>query len=157
MGKTLKPEHLAELAALRDRSLFVYEYMSKHATLNPLAAQLRDAIEDAYAAQNLRGLRTIKRDFDEWCKSLPDALQRELNRLLESRLGVDSGAEARGREKEVREIAARGRIRNEREYRAVASFVEEFHDKPSRAQEIPRLNELLSQYSKGSAGRSPGP
>jgi hypothetical protein len=146
MGKALTPQHLKELAALRDRCVFIYDFMTKHAPLGPLATQLRDAVKDAHAAQNLRGLRLIRRDFDEWSKSLPETLREELGRLLNSRFGVDQEREAEAREREVSEILARGRIRNEREYRLVESSVDDLVERRGSDREISLRNELLSRY-----------
>jgi hypothetical protein len=147
MGKKLTPEHLKELRELRDRCLALYDYVTAHANLGPLGSQIRDTVENAYASQDLRGLRRIKRDFDEWSRSLPDERQQELAQLLEARLAVDLRGESQANEEEVRGILARGRIRNEREYRLVSSFIEDLLERPGHRGEVSALNELLARYA----------
>jgi hypothetical protein len=147
MGKRLTSEHLKELRELRDRCVAVYDYMTAHANLGPQGSLVRDAIENAYSAQNLRGLRVIKHDCDEWSRSLPHKRQQELAQLLEARFAVDLKAESKANEEEVRGILARGRIRNEREYRLVSSFIEDLLERPGHRGEVSALNELLARYA----------
>lgn len=124
MAKRLTPAHLRELRALRARCLLIVDFVHEHSGLGALAPEMRNAIENAYAAQSLKGLRTVARDLDEMAEGLSPNVKAQLDHQLEVELGIDAEAERAADLAVFRGMIERGRIRNEREYRMAISFLD---------------------------------
>lgn len=144
--RKLNEQQMEELNKLRDRCTLVLGFINRLGELGDLARQFDEVIQEAHATQNLRGLRILRRDLDEWSKDLSEDEQVELETMLRVQLQVDPEQEHAADIAELRQIEGRGRIRNEREYRLVQARVEELRMLSDGAGEIQRLDVLLASY-----------
>lgn len=139
MGRKLSSDQAKELEQLRVACLAILEYFNPRGELGELADEFRAAVQGAYMRRDLRGLRSLRRDFQEWLRDLPTEARVELERSL-ALLNVPAPPS------DLEVALARGRIETEDEYRAVLSRVEDIYDDPARESDITRLNALLSEY-----------
>lgn len=144
MAARLTTNHLQELRLLHARCLFIIDFVHERSSLGELASPMRDAVQTAFAMQNRKGLRMVARDLAEMADSLAGDVKRELDRRLEHDLALDLAAEAASERAALESVVARGRIRNEREYRLAQSAVDRGAVDASLGA---RLSPLLATYS----------
>jgi hypothetical protein len=144
--RKLKEMQMHELNTLRDRCSLVLEFLNRRGELGDLARQIDEVIQQAHATHDLRGLRILQRDLDDWSRDLPSDDQVELETLLRVRLLVDPEQERAADIAKLRQIEERGQIRNEREYRLVQARAEELRASTAGAEEVQRLDVLLANY-----------
>ena len=148
----LTDEQQAELARLRDRTLFIIETCEREEP-GPSWPSLRAIVTDLAERGKLRDLRTLGRELRGMMAGLmPDARAR-LDSELRARFG--EGADARADAEAVERIRARGAIRSDREYRVVQAYADALGHHPAAREEYLALGALLDAY--GAAPRtSPG-
>lgn len=144
--RRLTATHLQELEELKQKCTLILEYFNRTGSLGDLAAQTQAAINETYVSQNLKGLRMVYGDFKEWIRELPQDERDNLTEMLQMATGADLRQDEAADLQAVRDIEARRRIRNEREYRLVQARIEQIYEDPSQAAEVERLNALLSAY-----------
>lgn len=144
--RKLNGTQMQELNALHDRCVLVLQFLNRRGELGDLARQFSEVIQQSHEAQDLRGLRILWKDLDDWSKDLTNDEQLELETLLRVRLQVDSDKERAAELATVREIEGRGQIRNEREYRLVQARVDELLSSHTSSADATRLQALLAEY-----------
>jgi len=113
-----------------------------------MVSQSKKAIQEATEKQDLRGLRQIKRDFDEWAKYLDQGKQAELDSKLRSLCGEGLASY----DKIVDKVLKKKRIRSSEEYQAVNYIidqlcqVEEAERTEDHDERIERLSFLVAEY-----------
>jgi hypothetical protein len=141
MARNLTLAQIAELNRLRSACIAILDFVVARGNLTEIASEFRDVVEEAYNKRNLGGLRTIRRDFQEWVGDLPPSARDELERGLssiEDQAPVDQLSSALGR----------GRILTEEEYRAVLAKIEEIYADPAALNELELLNRLLADFDR---------
>jgi hypothetical protein len=144
--RKLSEAQIGELHALHARCNLVLRFLNRHGELGDLAREFEEIIEKSFHTQDLRGLRILQKDLEDWSKDLSRDEQLELETLLRVKLRVDVDNERLIDIAQIHEIEERGRIRNEREYRLVQTRAEELRSSPAGAQEAERLQALLTSY-----------
>ena len=124
MTRRLTTAHLEELRRLRDRAVLTIDFVRRRSDLGEFGGQMLAVIETTFAKQDLRGLRVLSRDVTELAQGMAPQDVKELESLMARELGVDLPAEAETENQEILAIASRGRIRNEREHRLVAEYLD---------------------------------
>jgi hypothetical protein len=145
-ARKLNANQIQEVRSLRDRCILVLRFLNRRGELGDQFGQFEEVIHRSYENEDLRGLRLLRREFDDWSKDLGAEEQLELETLLRVELGVDVDEEHATDLTQVRQIEARGRIRNEREYRLVQARLEELHASSADTTEAERLAALLASY-----------
>ena len=135
-----KGDKAGELAELRGRALFMLDVFDA-AEPSPTWAAFRDVVERG----RLSDLRSILRDLRGAASGLTSDARAQLDRALLDRFGPD---EHWHRDRElVAQVRARGRIRSEREYRAVQGYADAIGGDPANQAEFLALGALLDEFS----------
>jgi hypothetical protein len=145
--KRLNEEQLKELTHIRDWCLTILDFMIDRYGQHHSFVTQKDLIIKIYNAQDLRGLRYIYRDSNEWGKNLPTLEStEELNKMLCEKFGKDLQACSKQNLLKIKKIIKRGNISNEREFRVVHNRVNEIYQDSTKKEEIEILNNLLSKF-----------
>jgi hypothetical protein len=115
---------------------------------NPLGTAFEDAISEAQKRVDLRGLRAVTKDLEEWVGTLDDASRKKVNAGLSSEFGRSLDESAAEDQAALDRIVQRGKINNDEEYRLVLKRVEEIYDDSAFEAEVDRLNKLLAGSHK---------
>ena len=103
-------------------------------------------VEDCLRAADLRSLRAYKNDLYHVATALPKHEYAELDRLLKERFGMGLRGKLTSEEIAFNNVLQRGKIIDEDEYRMLEERAEEIWDDPTKADELERVNKLLSAY-----------
>jgi hypothetical protein len=145
--RALTAEELYELDQLRQRSIVIWNFMSrKDELVRTLAPAAKEAVEEAYRKRDLRAMRAAYRDDSEWMGSLPQVDQQRLKSMIAALGQGGPGMRQIDETDVIPRIVSRGKIRSDDEYRVVMTRVEEIHLNPAAVEELRRLNELLSEF-----------
>jgi hypothetical protein len=108
------------------------------------AQLMREPLEAAYLADDLRGMRACCRDLQEWVRYMPAPERWVVEQAVaqQSSGAVEAFDVSRKRET-LERVRRRGSIANEMEHRVVLERVEEIHSDPSHTEEVRLLNDLL--------------
>lgn len=129
-----------EAALLRQRAHMILEAFER-AEPSPSWARFRELTD---RARTLTDLRTINRELRGAMAALSSTDRRELVRTLDDRFGPDAGFE---RDRRAAERAlARGRIRSEREYRAVQAYADSIAGDREAESQYLSLGALLDDF-----------
>lgn len=148
MANKLNDKQLKELTHINDWCLTILNFMIAKYEEGLGPKMFIEVINDAYQKQNLKGLRCIYNDTNEWAKGLPQTDLDELNKLLKNRFGVDLLKQIHRDLDKITEIIKKGNISNEDEYRLLLSRVDEIYDDKRKKNEVETLNKLLADYYK---------
>ena len=130
---------------LRDRCIAVVRLMTGDGLREEVGAEMEKAIQTAYERRDLRGLKMVSRDLNEWVNGFPDATRARYDEILRAQLGEDPrGAEAQARE--VRRILDRGTIENEDEWRLLNSRAEEIWADESKRAELEKVTAMMAAF-----------
>jgi len=143
-----------ELLALRDRCLAITRFLAEAGVGEVIATEMRAAIQAAFERGDLRSLKMVSRDLNEWANGMPPATIARLDAILRSELGEDP----RGTESEARDLARilhRGTIEDEDEYRLLTRRLEEIYADGWKGGELEKINELLVAFEEKLAGATP--
>ena len=131
----------AEFDGLRERALFILAVFDRLEP-SPTWARFEEIVR---RATQLADLRSINRDLRGAMGGLPPEALRELPQSLTERFGPDAEYE---RDKAAAEQArARGRIRSEREYRAVQGYADVIAGDPASRDVYDALGALLDEFA----------
>ena len=101
---------------------------------------------------NLRGMRMLLKDTNEWSKALSLKDYGELNILLSSKFGFNLSLYDRKNKKEVNRIVKQGEIKSDEEYELLEMRVSELSTNAklstSQIDEINIINRLLGAFYK---------
>lgn len=111
-----------------------------------LLGEVEKAVANAIKSGNLRGLKTLKRDFLEWARGLTPAQQRGLDAALNAAGLPTLASENKSEEATVLRIIARGKIKNDDEYRLLSSWMDVLLDDGSKRDEAAKLDAMLTSY-----------
>ncbi len=139
----LKPAHLAELRALHQQAIVALDWLDQH---DHNMGHFRTVVDDTLVRQDLRGMRTVLRDFREMFLGLAPSDRARLFKAVEHHTGTSLSDEVQKDAQSCAKFIARGRILNDREYYIARSRLEYVQDDPKRASEASALTELLNQY-----------
>jgi hypothetical protein len=142
----LKPEHLAELRQLRGVGLAIIEAVGQAEDLGEMGPRMRQVLDGAWEAQNLRGMREVVRDLRDMLPALSETTRKAVFQEIEKTLGsalrtlddTDQGV--------IAAVLHRGLIRNDREYYMVRSHLERLESDPARVAEVGSVVRLLETY-----------
>lgn len=135
-----------EIARLRGWCETTLEFIVGGTPEDELKAQFADTIARTASANDVKGLRRLKKDFLEWARGLSSEQQRALDEVLRQRFGEGLSEGATSEAKAVRQILKRGSIRTEEEYRAVSRYVDEFQHDDSKQSELEKADRLLAEF-----------
>jgi hypothetical protein len=144
MARSITPAQQAELAALHGRCTLMLDAFARAEPDAGILAGLRAAVDRAAASRSLSGMRAVLRELRGMEAGLPTGARRELARDLAARFGPDPAAERDAAV--VARARARGRIRSEREYRAVCAYADAIAGDPAAQDEFLALGALLDGY-----------
>ncbi len=146
--RTLDPARAAAAADLRQRLEVMLEAFER---AEPKSQDLWAGVRGVLAkAQSLTALKAVAREFRGMTGALPPDAKRALDRTLRERFGPDP--EAARDAAVVTTVRARGRIRSEREYRAVQAFADGMSRDPDDAsseEAYLELGALLDAFMAG--------
>lgn len=140
-------DRTAELSALRDRCVAIVRFIAELGDPGDLFAQTEEAIHAAFERGDLRGLKMVSKDVDEWAKALSSSQRAKLDDVLRSRFG----AECRNAKEEARELARilqRGTITDREEYSLLSRRADEICADGSKSGELEKINELLAAFEE---------
>lgn len=144
--RKLTEDQTAELQALHQKCNVTIRFLNRRGELGDIGRQFEEVIQQTYEEQNLRGMRMLGRDLNDWSKDLRPEERRELEAILSTELGVEADRQGAADETELRKIEARSRITNEREYSLVQARLEELRETSASSEEAQRLAALLASY-----------
>src|SRR5256885_3193723 len=91
MSRHLSPEQERELEHLQARSILILDFLVEHSDEPfPSAEMIREVVEQAARAGNLRGMRIVRSDLLDMSRSLDAEHQRALAELLKRQAGDDA-------------------------------------------------------------------
>lgn len=144
---TSKQVRAAELLRLRDWCLTVIQYLRElEPELDP-ERSFEASYEAGYQMGNLRGFRAAARDLLEMVVNRSAAEQQVLDSRLRSKLGVGLERDVGGVKDDVEAALKRGRVANDREFRALRARLELIDRKRDR-EEAERIEALLWRFEQ---------
>jgi hypothetical protein len=148
MIATTSGERQQQLEHLKAWCLAIVRFLRELDTSPSLYSQLEEAIEAAFERGDLRGLKMVSRDLEEWAMGLPSASQRQLNNMLHARFGIELAVIARQRAREVARILKRGAIADEDEYRLLSTRADQIYADASKRDELDSIDRLMAAFKK---------
>jgi hypothetical protein len=139
---------LAEAGALRDWCQAILSFLRELGLASDIADEFGQVVENALAERNVRGLRMVAKDLQEWVRGLPMNQQAQLEERLNLQFGRGIRSETDKDQREVAHILERGVIADEDEYRLLVARAEAVHADKARATELERINELLARTAR---------
>lgn len=143
-----KNKDASEINTIRLRCFLILDYIktkvAEKSFESILISQMKAMVKNEYKKGNLKNLAILDKDIYEWKSQLPDPDQKEIDKILDSKLGDG----IKSKEKDIDKIIKNGKINNNSEYEFVLNRVEKFYNDKSKIKEIEKLNELLFDYHK---------
>lgn len=152
MEKQLNDKQTTELSHINEWCLTIIDFMIVKYGETPGLLMIKDPIKEAYLSQNLKGMRCVLNDINEWAKGLPLSDINELNILLQNKFGEDLQTVTKQHQIKIAQILKKGKISNENEYRLVLGHVDEIYNDSSKKNVVDSLNKLLVEYHKLTEG-----
>ena len=147
MVKQLNNKQLNELTHIKEWCLTIIEFLISHNQATSTSRNMFvDVINDAFQKQNLKGLRYVYNDINEWAKGILQSDLEELNMLLQNKFGEDLNKQMHRDLIKIAKILKKGNVSNEDEYRLLLSRVDEIFEDDNKKDEIENLNKLLADY-----------
>jgi hypothetical protein len=147
MAKYLNDAQVAELNRKRGWCLTIIGYL-RTVEESPVFDDFAKAVNEIYAIRDLRQMRGITRDMNEWARELTTTHMAELNGQLRERFGEDLDSQTARDIAMIDRIRNRGAIRTKREYRLVRERAEEIWDDDDKKEEMEALNKLLADFER---------
>jgi hypothetical protein len=154
MGKRSRSESDEQLGFWAEWCRIILKVEEKTTPQSDADALFGEAVSQAVADRNLRGLKMIARDLTEWAKRLPSEKRKQVDDLLRSKLGKGLAADARSESAKVQRVLEKGEIETEDDYRTLLGRADSIYADESKRDELERINAVLAKYHK--AGGNPG-
>lgn len=148
MAKQLNDRQIKELSQIKEWCLAILNFMISKNGETPGLKMFVEVITDSYQKQNLKGLKYVNKDINEWARGLPLSDVDELNKLLWNRFGEDLSKQTNRNLVKIAQIIKKGKIANEDEYRLLLIRVDEIYKDESKQDELQTLNNLLADYHR---------
>jgi cold shock CspA family protein len=148
MAKKLNSSQIKELIHIKEWCFTIMDFMISHYEGKDVFVQFSEVIKEGFNKQDLRGMRHVYKDTNEWAKGLPFAHIEELNQILNDKFGEDLKKQTDGDTIKINRIIKKGKINSEDEYRLVLNRVDEIYADDSNKEEVLKLNELLATFQK---------
>ena len=148
MSKQLNDKQISEISHIKEWCLAILNFMVSKNGETPGLKMFTELVIDIYEKQNLKGLRYVKKDINEWANGLPQPDLEELNKLLKNNFKQDLQNQSNRDLAKITRIIKTGRIINEDEYRLLLSRVDEIYNDKNKQVEVQTLNKLLVGYHK---------
>lgn len=148
MAKQLNDRQIKELSQTKEWCLAILNFMISKNGETPGLKMFVEVIIDSYQKQNLKGLKYVNKDINEWARGLPLSDVDELNKLLWNRFGEDLSKQTNRNLVKIAQIIKKGKIANEDEYRLLLIRVDEIYKDESKQDELQTLNNLLADYHR---------
>jgi hypothetical protein len=145
MARSMGSQREAEMRELRDWCVAILHAIGQFDPTGSYS-QAEQGVEAAFQRGDLRGLKMVARDVQEWATALSPADQQKLDQALRSRFGHGLAERADDAYREVAQILKRGQIDTQDEYRLLRIRVEAIHADESKRAELEKINELLAAY-----------
>lgn len=137
---------MEELKYLYERSMMIVDFIcQKRGGSNPMIDNFKLVVNDVYAKENLKGLKTISRDMNAWAKGLPKKDIQELEILLEARFGENLSGD-KITHLVIKKVLKKGKIENKDDYRVVYEYLQDISSKDPFYKNILELETMLSSY-----------
>lgn len=152
MGPAVMTRKLDEITRLAEWCVFaeraVFGLLSQRGSMSDFSKELfeqkLEAIQRARQRGDLRGLRMVYRDVNEWLGGLDPQMRDELDSLLRAQFGHGLEKGEKALERQARLILKIGRIRRAEEYRVLETRLHMILADPSKVAEVDQINELLA-------------
>lgn len=148
MAKKLNSIQIKELIHIKEWCLTVMNFMISHYEGKDVFIQFSEVIKEGFNKQDLRGMRYVYKDTNEWAKGLPLTHIEELNRILNEKFGEDIKKQTDRDITKISRIIKNGEINSEDEYRLILNRVEEIYADDNKKEEVLKLNKLLANFHK---------
>lgn len=142
MGKS--DRKLLELHALRAWCITVVEYIIEVDESSAyLIRQFREVVDNTFEKNNLRGLKIIKKDLQEFVGDLSVDQRKKLAEIL----AIDENYPLEDMEKKVKNILGCGYINEDADYRFLNYYISSRLEKDSMNEdEVSKINTILLNY-----------
>ncbi|GGH25195.1 hypothetical protein FAZ19_15825 [Sphingobacterium alkalisoli] len=127
----------------------IVEFMIQKHGETPGLKMFNETINDCRENLNLKGLKYIIKDLNEWIRDLSSNHLNELNGLLINKFGYDLSKKLDEDSIKVNQIVSKGEIENDKEYNIVLKKVESMII-DGKHEEVSELNKLLTKYHSNS-------
>lgn len=134
-----------ELGKLRERALVIMNFLIAHNSNSVIFSETINVVEASFIKKNLKGLKIINNDLNEWTKSLTNLEIKELNDILKVR-NIEILESERNINK-IKKILESNKINNDEEYALLLDRVSDIYNDTSKKSEIEAINELLKKFS----------
>ncbi len=141
-------EKREEIDLLLERGIIFYDYFYNKYGKMEIYKNAKEQIKKEHDEGNLKVLRHLSKDLDNWLREMPGEDAMELGRILKTKLGEDITKNEKLRLKLIQKILKRGKILDLDEYEMLSVRVEEIYDNSTLAKEVEKLNSLLAEYNK---------
>lgn len=140
--RSIAPDIAAEVAAIRERLLFTISFIESVDRFSG-APPLREVLEQAADAGNVRALRRIAADMREMATALLPDHPAALAEQLLARFGVDPAADDEAQRRAADRAAARGSVASERERARLGRYADSLRSSGGDAAEIEKVERVL--------------
>lgn len=146
--KALDKKKYNELELKKEWSLIIISFIQNIDKNEYFFEQLKNSVGAAFFDNDLKGIRMIYNDVNEWAKGLDKSQLSELNKILIAKFGRSLIDEEKEIDSKIEKIVKRGKINSEDEYRLILAKVDEIYADKSKVNTIKVLNDLLLKYDK---------
>lgn len=146
--RKLNEKQQEELDFIKKWSLFIIQKIEETSGKPGGLAMFVGGINEAYEKQNLRGMRYVFKDINEWARGISPVFENNLNVLLKEKFGKGLNYFSGKNPRKIKQIRKRGKILNPDECRLVAERVGEIYADEAKNEELAALNSLLRGYEQ---------
>src|SRR4029078_11608775 len=144
-------ESESELELLKDKCVFYTQFVLQKLSSSPESIQgLEETyrlILEAYEMKRLNPLRAFSADIDDQVlRHMPLAIAVEFKNLIKEKLRIDYADVEKAYIKVIERILKNEKISDRQEYELVVSRIDEIFTDHTRAEELKKLNKLLTEF-----------
>ncbi len=135
----------AELTYLRDRSLLIIDFIINLHPNNNSLIEVKSIIQTTFKKKDLRGMRHISRDVNNWASGLSNGEKTELEEILSKKFNENLQGD-KPTLNSLKLILEKGEINDSAEYKVVLDYLESNSNLKRTDEEILYLKKLLQKY-----------
>jgi len=147
MKKKLNVEQLKELHLLKEKCSIILKTIFEDSPADiSMLDQYEKVINACCQKNDIKGLRMVAKDIEEWTKGLDQAKKDKIDEKLKLKFNIGSSIDEE--ERNVSRILKNGKINTDSEYRLMINWVEVIYADQSKKDELNKINFLLSKFNE---------
>lgn len=146
MERKISQKSLDEIALLKEWVLTITIFFRLKYPQNETFVEINQIVVETSEKSDLRGMRFIYKDMNEWAKGLSHDYLNELNLILREKFGYDLTKANDQNLAKIKRIIQRGHLKTDDEFRLLLNRVNDIYADDSMKDEVEVLNKLMNDY-----------